>query len=180
MAEQSPYSQVIIRSGCAADVPTLTKIYNHYVRHGAVTFDIHEFTVAERLEWFHHYAPTGRHRLLVADRDGEVLGYATSSPLRPKAAYDTSVETTVYLHPDALGQRLGENLYRRLLSDLCHEDLHRAYACISLPHPASIALHQRLGFHSVGTQHEVGRKFDRYWDVEWFELDLPWHEPPHF
>ncbi len=166
-------STVTIRDAEPADLPTLTAIYNHYVVASNATFDITPFTVDGRKAWFDTYSPGGRHRLLAADRDGEVLGYITSSPLRPKPAYDTSVETTVYCRPDAVGEGLGSQLYEALFAALADQDLHRAYAGIALPNDASVALHQRLGFTVLGTYREVGRKFDRYWDVRWFERSLP-------
>jgi phosphinothricin acetyltransferase len=161
-----------VRPGLAPDLPALTDIYNHYVRTGHVTFDVEEFTVEARREWFDHYAPAGPHRLLVAVDGGEVVGYATSSPHRPKPAYATSVETTVYLHPDATGRGLGTLLYQRLFAALDGEDLHRAFAGVALPNSASEALHRRVGFREIGTYGEVGRKFGRYWDVRWFERAL--------
>src|SRR3954447_17522526 len=113
---------VTVRPGVLADLPALTDVYNHYVATSNATFDVTPFTVEARRAWFDHYSPTGPHRLLVAHRGGEgdgdgggeVLGYATSSPLRPKPAYDTSVETTIYCRPDAVGLGLGRRLYDAL------------------------------------------------------------------
>jgi phosphinothricin acetyltransferase len=166
----------VVRPGRLDDLPALTELYNHYVRTGAVTFDVEPFDVETRRAWFDHYAEAGPHRLLVAvdgSDDSEVLGYVTSSPHRPKPAYATSVETTVYLRPDATGRGLGTLLYQRLFAALEGEDLHRALAGVALPNDASEALHRRLGFREIGTYGEVGRKFGRYWDVRWFERALP-------
>jgi phosphinothricin acetyltransferase len=163
----------VVRAAQHADLPALTEIYNHYVVGGAVTFDTTQFTVEQRQEWFSHYAATGPHRLLVAVDGDDVLGYATSSPFRPKPGYATSVETSVYLWPDATRRGLGTLLYRELFTVLDGQDLHRAYAGVALPNDASVALHERLGFHEVGTYVEVGRKLGRYWDVCWFERALP-------
>ena len=162
-----------VRPGRLEDLPALTDLYNRYVRETPVTFDVEEWTVDRRQEWFDHYADTGRHRLLVADDGGAVLGYVTTSPLRPKAAYATSVETTVYLRPDATGQGLGKLLYDKLFEVLADEDVHRAFAGVALPNDASEALHRRLGFEEIGVYAEVGRKFGRYWDVRWFQRKLP-------
>jgi phosphinothricin acetyltransferase len=163
----------VVRAALPADVPALTDIYNHYVRTSAVTFDTTEFTVEARQEWFAHYATTGPHRLLVAVDGDDVLGHVTSSPFRSKPAYATSVETSVYLRPDAIGRGLGTLLYRGIFDALAGQDLHRAYAGVALPNDASVRLHARLGFREVGTYVEVGRKFGRYWDVLWFERALP-------
>lgn len=161
---------VRLRPGRSRDLATLTAIYNHYVVNSHATFDLEPFTVESRREWFDHYADTGRHRLLVAtDGDDGVLGYATSSPFRNKAAYDTSVETTVYCAPDAVGRGVGTTLYDALFAALAGQDVHRAYAGIALPNDGSLGLHRRFGFTEVGTFREVGRKFGRWWDVTWLE-----------
>ena len=161
---------VSVRPGVEADIPALTVIYNHFVEHTHVTFDLEPFTVEARREWFGHYAPTGRHRLLVAESPtGDLLGYATSGRFRDKPAYDPSVETTVYCAPQAAGRGIGSALYAALFAALRDEDVHHAYAGIALPNDASIALHTRFGFTEVGTFHEVGRKFGKWWDVTWFE-----------
>jgi phosphinothricin acetyltransferase len=102
-------------------------------------------------------------------RDEAVLGWASSTRLRPKPAYDRSVETTVYLDPDATGCGLGRLLYDRLLGELEAAGVHRAYAVIALPNPVSVAFHERYGYRRVGLFEEVGYKFDRYWDVAWYE-----------
>ena len=165
-------TQVSVRPGEPADLPALTEIYNHYVETGHATFDTAVFSVEQRREWFSHYATTGSHRLLVATANADVFGYATSSTFRDKAAYNTSVEATVYVHPDRPGGGVGTALYTALFDALRGEDLHRAYAGIALPNDASIALHRKFGFVEVGTYREVGRKFGRYWDVTWFEKPL--------
>jgi phosphinothricin acetyltransferase len=161
-----------IRFARASDLERLTEIYNDYVMNTPITFDLEPFSVAERGEWFRHYSASGPHRLLIAETDGVVVGYVTSSRFRPKAAYETSVETSIYLAPEATGRGLGTALYTALFTALAEGDLHRAYAGVTLPNTASIALHRKVGFRSIGVYHEVGRKFGKYWDVEWFEKPL--------
>lgn len=164
--------RIEIGPGVEADLPGLVELYNHYVRETAITFDIEPYTVEKRRAWFEVYRPTGRYRLLVAREGGRVIGYATSSPFRPKAAYDPSVEVTIYLAPDRVGKGLGRRLYSALFDVLRREDVHRALAGITAPNPASVALHERMGFKHAGGFSEVGRKFGRYWDVMWFEKDF--------
>ncbi|MGW6458555.1 N-acetyltransferase family protein [Streptomyces sp. NPDC055078] len=101
-----------------------------------------------------------------------LLGYATSGPLRPKAAYSTSVEVSVYCAPEAAGRGIGTLLYTSLFDALAEEDVHRAYAGITQPNEASVRLHTRFGFRPIGTYGEVGRKFGRYWDITWYEKSL--------
>ena len=162
---------VAIRAASPADLPALTGIYNHYVTTSEATFDDVPFTLEARREWFSHYADHGPHRVLVAYRDG-VLGYATSSPFNPRGGYRTSVAVSVYLDPEHTGQGLGRRLYGELLPLVRAAGIHRAYGGIAQPNPASNALHRALGFRPVGVYREVGFKFGRFIDVEWYELAL--------
>jgi phosphinothricin acetyltransferase len=158
-----------VRPATSDDVPRLTDLYNHYVRTSPATFDIEPVSLEARREWAAHYAERGPHRLLVAERDGQLLGYACSSRFREKLAYRTSVEMSVYVHHDAHGQGVGSRLYERLFEQLTHEPIHRAYAGVTLPNPGSLALHRRFGFRDIGTYNEVGHKFGQFWSVHWLE-----------
>jgi phosphinothricin acetyltransferase len=160
----------VIRPGTLRDLPALTAIYNAYVESSLATFDDVAFT--DRSQWFSHYG-VPPYFLLVAEVDSAVVGYATSSPHRPKAGYRSSVETSVYLSPDATGQGLGQALYDALLPLVDAAGVHRCLAGIALPNDASVALHQRFGFTEVGVFTEVGTKFGRYVDVAWFERSCP-------
>jgi phosphinothricin acetyltransferase len=164
---------VLVRKAESGDLPRLTDLYNHYVRTSPATFDLEPASLESRKEWMSRYADTGPHRLLVALEGRELAGYATSGKVREKPGYLTSVETTVYIHPDCQSRGIGTRLYGELFAALANEDVHRAYAAIVLPNPASIALHARFGFEPVGLYREIGRKFGRYWDVQWFERALP-------
>ncbi len=151
------------------DIPAVNDIYNYYIENTAITFDIEPKTIKEREAWFAQFADYGRHQCLVA-LDGENLrGWACSGPFRPKAAYNTSVETSIYLAPDAGGHGIGTLLYDALFASLAREDVHMALAGITQPNDASNALHRGFGFKDVGTFRQVGRKFDKYWDVLWME-----------
>jgi phosphinothricin acetyltransferase len=135
-----------LRPARVRDLDAIDAIYDHYVTQTPVTFDVEPAAPAARRAWFEQFDRSGRHRLLVADRDGRVLGWACSHTFRPKAAYATSVETTIYLDRDATGQGLGSALYDALFSALAEEHVHRAYAGITLPNAASEALHRRFGW----------------------------------
>jgi len=170
-------TSIIIRPAVDADLGAMTEMYNFYVRETPITFDIAEVSLESRREWLSHYSETGRHRMLVAEqlvteRDSILLGYSGSSKLRPRPAYDTSVETTVYVHPAHHGRGIGSMLYTALFDLLSREDVHRAYAGVTLPNEASVGLHRKFGFKDIGAYHEVGRKFGRYWDVAWFEKEI--------
>jgi phosphinothricin acetyltransferase len=170
----SAAASIIMRDGCDADVPQLTEIYNHYVLTTHVTFDIEPFSVEQRRrDWFAHYRTDGPHRLVVAADRATVLGYATSSPFQTKPAYATSVATTIYCAPAAVGQGVGSLLYDKLFELLAGERLHRALAGIALPNDASLRLHRRFRFSEIGIEHEVGHKFGKFWDVLLLERSLP-------
>jgi len=166
---------IAIRPAVLADLPALTDIYNHYIVHTAITFDLAPFEPGDRRAWFDDHAPVGRHRLLVAVDAADsaaVLGYATTSRWRPKAAYETTVESSIYCRSDAVGRGIGTRLYTALFESITGEDVHRIVGGVSLPNPASVALHERFGFQQVGVFASVGRKFGRYWDVAWFQRPL--------
>ncbi len=167
-------TDLVIRPAAEVDLPALNDLYNHYIEHSIITFDLEPNTLEQRrAAWFVHYAATGPYRLLVGERGGALVGYATSSPFRPKAAYGRSVETTVYLDPARRGRGDGGRLYGALLGALAGEPVHRAYAGVALPNEASVRLHRRLGFTEVGIYTEVGFKFGAYVDVAWFERPVP-------
>jgi len=164
---------VRIREGCSGDVPRLVEIYNYYVEHTPITFDTEPVSLQARQKWFEAFSNAGPYRLLVAELNGRVSGYASSREFRVKPAYERSVETSIYLAPDDCGDGFGSALYGRLLDVLEEEaTVHRAYGGVALPNEASTALHRRFGFKPVGTFSEVGFKFGRYWDVAWFERAL--------
>ncbi|MEM9091441.1 MAG: N-acetyltransferase family protein [Cyanobacteria bacterium P01_F01_bin.53] len=163
----------LVRDFCSTDIEPLTKLYNRYIIETTITFDLSPFSVEQRqANWMCHYNHSGRYRLFVAESDGEVVGYASSSKLRTKAAYNTSVESSIYLCDKAQGKGIGKQLYSTLFQTLAQEDIHRVYAGITLPNQASIALHKKFDFEQVGLFREVGRKFGRYWDVAWFEKTM--------
>ncbi len=160
---------LLVRRALASDLEAITALYNHFVETTAVTFDVGAFTAAEREPWLAQFAEAGPHQLFVAEAEGAFAGYAGSMAFKPKKAYSTSVETTIYVAPEKAGRGAGRALYERLFAALEREDVHRAYAGIALPNEASIRFHEGFGFRAVGTYREVGRKFGRYHDVAWFE-----------
>lgn len=160
-----------IRPALKADLPQINEIYNHYVRDTPITFDLVEMTMERRRAWFQQFGDE-RHRLLVAERRGRVAGYAGTFAFRARAAYDTTVETTIYCTPEETGRGIGTRLYQALFDAIADEDLHVAVAGATMPNDASDALHRRFEFELVGVMHDVGRKFDRYWDVAWYQKRL--------
>jgi phosphinothricin acetyltransferase len=164
--------EIETRVATRSDLPRLTEIYNHYVVHTPITFDVKPWNVEQRVAWFEQFDSVGRYRLLVAERDGVVVGYAGTTRFRPKAAYDTTVETTIYRSPEFIGAGVGTSLYTALFAALAEEDIHRIVAGYVLPNPASAALHARFGFKAIGVFTENGYKLGRFWDVCWMERPL--------
>jgi phosphinothricin acetyltransferase len=165
-------SALCVRPAVRDDLPRLTEIYNHYIVNTPITFDIETYTVERRERWFSQFGERGRYRLVVAEENGLVLGYAGTTGFRPKAAYDTTVETTIYCAQEATGKGVGSLLYGELFETLKDEDINRIVGGYTLPNPASAALHQRFGFKPIGIFTQVGRKFGCYWDVAWNERPL--------
>jgi phosphinothricin acetyltransferase len=166
---------ITVRPAVPGDLPRLTEIYNHYILNTAITFNTRPFTVEERAEWFEEHSDGRRHRLVVAVEnggEGAVMGYAGTGRFRPKEAYETTVETTIYCSPECTRRGVGTLLYRALFEVIAGEDINRLVAGVTLPNPASINLHERYGFRHVGTFTENGCKFGKYWDVAWFERAL--------
>jgi phosphinothricin acetyltransferase len=165
-------TKVEIRPATSDDLSGVNDVYNQYVAETHYTFDVEPMTIDARREWFAHYDTSGRYRVMVAVSQGVIVGFASSSRFRPKPAYETSIETSVYLSPESVGRGAGSRLYEALFKGLEGEDVHRAYAGIALPNPASIGLHERFGFKRVAHFTEQGRKFGRYWDVAWYEKPI--------
>jgi phosphinothricin acetyltransferase len=161
-----------------AHLPALVAIYNHYIETSAATFDTEPQSIEDRQTWLAQYllGPTQsngegrRHQLFIAmDTATGVLGYASSSAFRHKKAFETSVEVSIYCAPGQEGRGVASFLYEHLFKEIKKTDVHRAYAIITVPNEASIALHKKFGFYDLAVFSEVGRKFGRYWDVLWME-----------
>ena len=163
---------MIIRDARLADAEEMNRIYNPFILETAATFETVAITEGERRRWLGERLSNPRCPVVVAETNMRLAGFANASPFDPRAAYETSVKVSVFVAPDAQGQGVGAGLYAALFKALAGADLHRAYALIVAPNPASVALHQRFGFRQVSTLDEVGRKFGRYYSVMWFEKRL--------
>lgn len=163
---------VAIRSAALGDLPRITEIYNHYVIDTPITFDLERQTPEQMTKWFAGHNAGGRYRMFVAEEEGVVIGFAGTGRFRDKAAYDTSVEATIYCADGTAGRGIGSMLYRALFDAIKNEDIHRIVAGITLPNDASLALHRKFGFTEVGVYREVGRKLGRYWDAMWMDRPL--------
>jgi L-amino acid N-acyltransferase len=163
---------VLTRPATVDDAEAIRAIYNVEVETSTVTFDIVPRTLAEQRRWIEDRS--GAHAAVVAvDDDGEIVGFASLSPYKDRAAYATSVEDSVYVHRDHQGVGVGRRLLTELVSRSRAHGFHALFARIVSDHEASIGLHAALGFELVGVEREVGRKFGRWLDVTVMELVLP-------
>jgi len=161
-----------IRDARAADAARLAAIYNHYVARTVVTFEVDPVDTDEMRGRVAAVQGDGLPWLVAGDDAGDVIGYAYATRWRARAAYRHSVESSIYLAPEAVGRGIGRSLYQRLLERLRADGLHTVIGGAALPNPASVALHEALGFTQVAHLREVGRKFGRWIDVGYWQLQL--------
>jgi phosphinothricin acetyltransferase len=146
------------------DSEAIRAIYNREVLTSTVTFDLVARTVEDQLAWMDEHS--GAHPAVVAvDDDGTVCGFGSISPYRPRPAYRTTVEDSVYVDPAYQGRGVGRALLTELVSLAESHGFHAVIARIVGGHEASIALHRACGFEEIGREKEVGRKFGRWLDV---------------
>jgi phosphinothricin acetyltransferase len=162
----------LIRDAQVGDAAAIAEIYNHYVGSTTITFEEEPVTAEEMTRRLHAVQASGL-PWLVAEIDGSVAGYAYATKWRERSAYRFSVESTVYLRHDAHGRGLGRALYEELLGALAATGVHVVIGGIAQPNPASVALHEKLGFENVAMFRQVGRKFDRWIDVGYWQRGLP-------
>jgi phosphinothricin acetyltransferase len=159
---------VVVRPATREDADAIAAIYNHYVLETIVTFE--EAPVAP-VEMTRRIAEVQAAALpwLVAEKAGQVAGYAYATPWRSRIGYRFSVEVTVYTAPGQAGSGIGSRLYETLLPLLESRGIHAAMGGIALPNDASIALHEKFGFRKVAHFREPGLKFGRWIDVGYWE-----------
>ncbi len=165
------YTAAMIRDAADRDAEALALLYNHYVVSTVTTF---ETMPVEASEMAHRVETVQNQQLpwLVIERSGVVCGYACAVRWKNRAAYSRSVESTIYLHKDYTGQGLGVTLYQALLERLQARGVHTVLGGIALPNAASVGLHEKMGFCQVAQLKEVGRKFDRWIDVGYWQTVL--------
>jgi phosphinothricin acetyltransferase len=152
------------------DAAACAAIYAPHVEDSAVSFEERppdEDEMAARIERY-----GAGHAWLVAERDGEVVGYAYATPFNERPAYRWSTSVSVYIGEGARAQGVGRALYEALFDRLRERGFRMACAGITLPNAASEALHQHLGFELVGVNREIGWKQGAWRDVGWFQLEL--------
>ena len=161
---------VTIRDAKPEDANAILEIYGPIVRDTPISFELDVPTEEEMKSRIS--AILNSHAWLVADTGNSLLGYAYASTFRPRKAYRFSAEVTVYVQETSHRSGIGQSLYTSLFSRLADRGFRTALAGICLPNDASIALHKNLGFQSVGTFRDVGYKFEKWHDVEWWQKPL--------
>ena len=164
---------MLIRDAAEADLPGILTIYNDVVRTSSAVYTEQEATLDDRRTWLAARTAMGYPVLIAADpADGSVLGYSTFGDFRPWPGYRHTVEHSVYVHADARGRGLGAALILPLFDRAAALGKHVMVAGIDAANPASIRLHERLGFERVGVLREVGIKFGRWLDLVFMQRFL--------
>lgn len=163
-------TDTLIRNATTADIPAITAIYGHSVETHFASFEVDPPSKAQMSERFEELV-ADKYPYLVAQQDGEVVGYAYASRFRPRPAYGSTAEGTVYIHHDHHGQGIGTTLVEALITQCSQRDFRQLMAVIAckpgddLHDLASVRLHRSLGFLEVGRLKEVGRKHGLWLDT---------------
>jgi L-amino acid N-acyltransferase YncA len=159
-----------VRPAVAADARACADIYEPYVTGTSTSFEVEPPTPQQFTERI--LDAQAAHEWLVAERDGFVIGYAYAHRFAERAAYRWSCETSIYLASEAHRRGVGRALYEKLLERLATLGYRRAFAGITLPNEASVALHRACGFQDAGRYERVGWKHGAWHDVAWMQRDL--------
>lgn len=165
-------SAATIRAATIGDAGPIAAIYNHYVLRTCTTFETDAVTPAALAQRIGEALAAGL-PWLVADGAEGIAGYAHASAWKGRCAYRYTLESSIYLGPAHTGRGLGRPLYAALLDEIGERGMHAVMAGIALPNPASVALHERLGFRPAGRFEQVGHKFGDWVDVGYWQLLLP-------
>lgn len=160
----------MIRNFQIGDIQQLTEIYNYYVLNTIVTFDHIPYSTDEYLKKIIRIA--AEFPCIVYEEKNEIIGFAYGSKWRAKPSYNNTVESTVYLNHTSKRKQIGTKLYTELLKRLKKQKYHVVIGGISLPNDPSIKFHEKFGFKKVGHFKEVGRKFDKWVDVAFWQLNF--------
>jgi phosphinothricin acetyltransferase len=162
---------MIIRPACPEDAAAIADIYRHHVLHGTATFDTVPRSLADTGARIAECA-TRRWPFLVAEADGQVIGYAYAMQLRDRSGYAFACENSIYLHPDYIGRGIGKALLAELLPAAETAGFRQMLAVIGGDEATSVALHTSLGFRHAGRMRSVGRKFGRWLDTVYMQIAL--------
>ena len=167
-----------IRFATPTDAPRLVEIYRPYVEHTAITFEYTVPSVEEFADRIRHTLKKYPYLAAVEEDTDQILGYAYASAFKGRAAYDWSVETSIYVEEGHGHKGIGRLLYQHLESYLEKQHVCNVCACITYPNPASIAFHESFGYKTVAHFHASGYKLGEWRDMIWMEKELCPHTVP--
>ncbi len=159
-----------LRGVTGRDAAAICAIYNPYVCDTVISFEQSPVSEAEMATRIRDTA--AQYPWLVAEVDGTVVAYAYATRWRTRAAYDYALESTVYVDKAFTGRGIAKPLYLELLRELKSRGICAVVGCIALPNDASVALHEKCGFVKVAHFPQVGRKFERWVDVGFWQATL--------
>jgi len=160
---------MLIRSVVIEDAWQIADIYNHYILTSHATFELEPIDTLEMGERIRNVIDGG-FPFLVMDENDDISGYAYVHAFRPRPAYRKTVEISVYIKDGHFGRGVAGRLYESLIPRVLDAGYHSIIAGIALPNDASVQLHEKFGFEKIGHFREVGRKFDRWFDVGFWQL----------
>ena len=159
----------MIRNITLDDAAKICDIYNYYIEHTIVTFE-EDLVDAENIKERINEVSRNNLPWLVFEENNTILGYAYAAKWRQRHSYRYSVEVTVYLAEIAQNKGIGTQLYQALFEQLRKLNIHIAIGGVTLPNPASVALHEKLGMKKVAHFEQVGYKFDQWLDVGYWQI----------
>ncbi len=168
--------QLMIRIATPEDAAALVAIYAPYVENTPITFEYTVPTVEEFAERIRH--TLARYPYLIAEKGGVPVGYAYASAFKGRAAYDWSVETSIYVSQEVRSSGVGSLLYEKLEEYLTAQHICNVCACITYPNPPSIAFHEKHGYETAAHFHASGYKQGKWHDMIWMEKTLCPHTTP--
>ena len=159
-----------IRQATTNDAERVAAIYNWYIHNTIITFETEAVSSQDMAQRIHEKLST--YDWLVGEEHQTICGYAYYGPFRSREAYQHTVESTIYLAQESVGQGLGRLLYTQLFESIRTRGFREVVGVIALPNPQSLALHRHVGFVEIGILKKVGYKFDRYIDVALWQMSI--------
>ena len=164
-----------IRDATIDDIDAITEIYNEAILTTTATFDLEPKSRKDRIVWFESH--DDRYPILVAEWDESVVGWASLTPWRPRAAYDETAETSFYVSEEYRGKGIGRQLKQEIIEAARRSGFHTIIAGVAKGSDASLHLNKSFGFEVVGTFRQVGRKFGKLLDVTYLQKFLDTDKP---
>ncbi len=161
----------MIREAKDQDAEAIAEIYNYYICNTVITFEEENLNPSDLVDRIQKVQESG-YSWLVAEDKGKVIGYAYSSKWSDRAAYKNTAEVSVYLSPHIKSKGWGTKLYEALFSRLRERSIHVVIGGITLPNPASIAIHEKFGMEKVAHFKQVGYKYGEWLDVGYWQVQL--------